>query len=64
MEALYQSLLGLALLELSVYSVTGQWCVPKLFETKKWTLQITHTDQGPDIWEVSIVCFYLVGWYA
>ena len=57
MEALYQCLLGLALLELSVYSVTGQWCAPKLFETKKWTLQITHTDQGPDIWEVNIVCF-------
>ena len=27
-------------------------CSPKLWEGKRWTLQITHADQGPDVWEV------------
>ncbi|KAK7493480.1 hypothetical protein BaRGS_00015191 [Batillaria attramentaria] len=33
------------------------WCSPKLWEGKRWTLQITHTDQGPDVWEVVLPFF-------
>ncbi|KAK7105037.1 uncharacterized protein [Littorina saxatilis] len=45
-------LLGL-LLWSSFAQVRGEpyMCSPHLWEGKKWTLQITHTDQGPDVWE-------------
>ncbi|XP_070181455.1 uncharacterized protein [Littorina saxatilis] len=52
MSGVYSVCVCLVLLNLSLYrSVSGQWCAPKLFETKKWSLRIQYTDQGPDIWE-------------
>ena len=53
------SLLVLCLSSSSLTVVAGYlaMCSPKLFEGKGWMLQITHTDQGPDIWEVRMdVC--------
>ncbi|XP_076464480.1 uncharacterized protein LOC143296436 [Babylonia areolata] len=42
--------------------VSGQWCAPKLFETKKWTLMIRQTDQGAEIVEsISSLSFDVIG---
>ena len=59
------SLLVLWLSSTSLTVVTGYstLCTPKLWEGKRWTLQIVHTDRGPDVWEVreNITIIIIIG---